>query len=92
LHTKHLVAFADDNRFSGLRQCGTIAALDLRVADEGYLAGIGPKLYAFFLARGLLIRPLGNTIYLMPPYCIGAGELAEAYDAISAAADEFGAR
>jgi adenosylmethionine-8-amino-7-oxononanoate aminotransferase len=92
LHKKHLAGFADDNRFSALRQCGTIAALDLRVADEGYLAGIGPKLYAFFLARGLLIRPLGNTIYLMPPYCIGAGELAEAYDAIAAAADEFGAR
>jgi adenosylmethionine-8-amino-7-oxononanoate aminotransferase len=82
----------EDRRFSDVRTCGTIAAFDLRVEDEGYLAGIGPKLYAFFLSRGLLLRPLGNTIYIMPPYCITRDELGSLFEAIRAAADEFGAR
>ena len=83
--------FRADSRFTDVRLCGTIAAFDLRVADEGYLASIGPKLYDFFLSRGLLLRPLGNTIYIMPPYCITRDELASLYEAIGAAADMFGA-
>jgi adenosylmethionine---8-amino-7-oxononanoate aminotransferase len=86
------VLLHDDPRFSNVRLCGTITAFDLRVQDEGYLAGIGPKLYDFFLSRGLLLRPLGNTIYIMPPYCITRDELGSLYDAIRAAADRFGAR
>lgn len=85
-------ALRQDTRFTDVRLCGTIAAFDLRVADEGYLASIGPKLYDFFLSRGLLLRPLGNTIYIMPPYCITRDELASLYEAIHAAADTFGAR
>ena len=50
--------------------------------DAGYMADIGPRLYQDFLARGLLIRPLGNTIYLMPPYCSTESELDPVYDAI----------
>jgi len=74
--------FRDDPRFANVRQIGTIAALDLVVGDAGYLADIGPRLYARFIARGLLVRPLGNTIYLMPPYCSTAEEIAAVYDAI----------
>lgn len=73
----------DDRRFTNHRQLGTIAAVDLVVQDSGYLANIGPRLYAQFMARGLLLRPLGNTIYLMPPYCSTAGEIASVYDAIA---------
>ena len=91
-HCEMSEALRQDTRFSDVRHCGTLAAFDLRVADEGYLASIGPKLYAFFLERGLLLRPLGNTIYIMPPYCITRDELASLYDAICAAADLFGAR
>ena len=61
------------------------------VRDVGYLASIGPQLYAAFMARGVLLRPLGNTIYVMPPYCIGASELELIYRAIDeavGAADE----
>lgn len=61
---------------------GTIAALDLNVTASGYLADVGPRMRKLFRERGLLIRPLGNVIYLMPPYCVSASELAHAYDAI----------
>lgn len=91
-HDELSAPLRSDTRFSDVRLCGTIAAFDLRVPDEGYLAGIGPKLYNFFQSRGLLLRPLGNTIYIMPPYCITREELSFLYEAIRAAADTFGAR
>jgi adenosylmethionine-8-amino-7-oxononanoate aminotransferase len=78
--------FVADPRFRNVRQMGTITALDLKVPSAGYLADVGPKLRAFFRERKLLIRPLGNVIYLMPPYCVTAAELDLAYDAIDEAA------
>jgi adenosylmethionine---8-amino-7-oxononanoate aminotransferase len=84
VHTKALDRFRDDRRFENVRQLGTIAALDLVVNDSGYLADIGPRLYRHFLARDMLVRPLGNTIYLMPPYCSTADELSAVYEAIAA--------
>jgi adenosylmethionine-8-amino-7-oxononanoate aminotransferase len=81
--------FRDDLRWREVRRTGTIAALDLAVRDPGYLAGIGTKLYAFFATRNVLLRPLGNTVYVMPPYCITTDDLARVYDAIAAAADAF---
>jgi adenosylmethionine-8-amino-7-oxononanoate aminotransferase len=45
------------------------------------------KLYYFFLDKGLLLRPLGNVIYVLPPYCIKEKELNRVYDAIEEALD-----
>ncbi|OCJ09044.1 adenosylmethionine--8-amino-7-oxononanoate transaminase [Rhizobium sp. AC44/96] len=81
-HRESLQRFEGDDRFSGVRQAGTIAALDLNVAAGGYLADVGPRMRKLFRERGLLIRPLGNVIYLMPPYCVSAAELTNVYDAI----------
>jgi adenosylmethionine-8-amino-7-oxononanoate aminotransferase len=88
LHKDRLARFRDDRRFSGVRQIGTIAALDIVAKDAGYLADIGPRLYRGFLARGLLVRPLGNTVYIMPPYCSTASDLDLVYDAIDELAGE----
>jgi adenosylmethionine-8-amino-7-oxononanoate aminotransferase len=90
MHRERLARFACDPRFENVRQLGTIAALDLKAAAGGYLAEVGPKLRAFFRQRNLLIRPLGNVIYLMPPYCVTATELDSAYEAIDEAAYQFG--
>lgn len=88
LHQDRLARFRDDRRFTGVRQIGTIAALDIVARDAGYLADIGPRLYKGFLGRGLLVRPLGNTIYIMPPYCSTADDLDLVYDAIDELAGE----
>jgi adenosylmethionine---8-amino-7-oxononanoate aminotransferase len=64
---------------TNLRQTGTITAFDLITSGEGYFVEIGPRILRECLAKNILIRPLGNTIYLMPPYCITEDELAEAY-------------
>jgi adenosylmethionine-8-amino-7-oxononanoate aminotransferase len=89
LQEERLARFRTNPRFINLRCLGTIAALDLKVADPGYLSGIGPRLTGFFLERGVLLRPLGNTIYVMPPYGITAAELDLVYDAIAAAGAKF---
>jgi adenosylmethionine---8-amino-7-oxononanoate aminotransferase len=83
LHSLGLDRFRDDRRFTNVRQIGSIAALDLASGETGYLAGVGPRLYQGFLSRNLLVRPLGNTIYIMPPYCSGANELGMVYQAIA---------
>jgi adenosylmethionine---8-amino-7-oxononanoate aminotransferase len=79
--------FRADGRFANIRRAGTITALEVKTHDGGYLAGIGPELQAFFNDRSLLLRPLGNTIYVMPPYCVTAEDLDEIYAAIRDAAD-----
>jgi adenosylmethionine---8-amino-7-oxononanoate aminotransferase len=89
LRTERLDCFRENRRFANVRQIGTIAALDIVASDAGYMANIGPRLYQSFLARGLLVRPLGNTIYIMPPYCSTAGELDLVYEAIVEIADEI---
>jgi adenosylmethionine-8-amino-7-oxononanoate aminotransferase len=73
------------------RRIGTIAAMEISAAQDGYLSELGPKLGAFFRSRGLLLRPMGNIVYVMPPYCIEDVDLDAIYDAIGAAAREFGA-
>ncbi len=64
------------------RICGTIAAIDVAVDENGYLSSIGAVLKKRFPEKGLLLRPLGNVIYMIPPYCIERDQLMRAYDVI----------
>jgi adenosylmethionine-8-amino-7-oxononanoate aminotransferase len=89
MQEERLTPFRHNPAFTNPRRMGTITALDLKVPDPGYLAGIGLELMTFALARGVLLRPLGNTIYLMPPYCITGAELDLVYDVIREAAGRF---
>jgi adenosylmethionine-8-amino-7-oxononanoate aminotransferase len=68
----------------GMRRIGTITALEIE-GSGGYLSSLGPRLLAFFGERDLLLRPLGNTVYVMPPYCIGDEDLDRIYAAIDEA-------
>lgn len=68
------------------RQCGTIMAIDYEGSAAGYLSGLGPRLLAFFREHDLLVRPLGNTAYVMPPYCVDADDLAKVHAALAEAA------
>ena len=69
------------------RRLGTIAAVDFDGARDGYLSGLAPWLLAFFRERDLLIRPLGDTVYVMPPYCIDEADLNRVWAAIEEAAE-----
>jgi len=81
----HHARLPDLARLPGLtrpRVCGTIAAIDLAAPDAGYAADVGPRLRQSLLDRGLLLRPLGNVLYLLPPYCVSDAQLHRAYDVI----------
>ena len=73
---------------SNFRQSGSIIAFDIDVADAGYLSQLGPRLLVSFVEQDILLRPLGNTIYLMPPYCISQADLDAVFVAIETALDQ----
>lgn len=58
-----------------LRQLGGMVALDLVDERPGYLAAATPKLRAAAIARGVLLRPLGNVLYALPPACVEEPEI-----------------
>ncbi len=60
------------------RNRGTILALELKTPEgTSYLNQLGKKMAAFFLQRGIIVRPLGNVLYFIPPYCINQSQLEE---------------
>ncbi|HVJ77553.1 MAG TPA: adenosylmethionine--8-amino-7-oxononanoate transaminase [Hyphomicrobium sp.] len=71
-----------DAHFANVRQLGTISAFELSNVQPGYLAHIALTLRAQLLERGVLLRPLGSTVYVMPPYCTTYDELKFVYSAI----------
>ncbi len=65
------------------RHCGTIFAFDVTVEGKpGYFNKNVPELRRKFLDAGLLIRPLGSTVYLMPPYCTDADTMELVYSKV----------
>ncbi|HYB61614.1 MAG TPA: adenosylmethionine--8-amino-7-oxononanoate aminotransferase BioA, partial [Methylomirabilota bacterium] len=65
---------------------------ELEVPDAGYLSALRPKLYDFYLSRGVLLRPLGNVVYVLPPYIVTPRELHSVYDIIEESLKIIGAR
>jgi adenosylmethionine-8-amino-7-oxononanoate aminotransferase len=83
------LAGLDCDSISGRRQLGTITAMEIGRGAGDYLSSLAPRLLAFFRERDLLLRPLGNTVYVMPPYCIEDSDLDAVYAAIAEAASHF---
>jgi adenosylmethionine-8-amino-7-oxononanoate aminotransferase len=64
------------------RFVGTIAAFDVETGVSGYFDPAAQDLKRLFLSNGLLLRPLGHTVYLMPPYCVDRDLLTVIYGKI----------
>lgn len=72
------------------RNCGTILALELAsFGDTSYFNEARHQLYPYFLERNILLRPLGNVVYILPPYIITDKELELTYQAIVELLEEF---
>ena len=68
------------------RSIGVIFALDLDINVPRY-GDLREKLLSFFMDNGVFLRPLGNTIYIQPPYVITDAELEKVYVTIEASLD-----
>ena len=81
-HRTGLARVATHPRVRNSRTLGTVAAFDL-VGENGYLSDAARGLAPFALERGVLVRPLGNVVYLLPPYCTTEQDIANAFDIIA---------
>jgi len=71
------------SKIKEIRRIGTILAIELKTTDEtSYFNSIRDRSVKFFLDKGILLRPLGNVIYLVPPYCISDKDLDYIYNSI----------
>jgi adenosylmethionine-8-amino-7-oxononanoate aminotransferase len=79
-HLNFLNEIKDHKACKDVRVKGTILAIELNTSDEThYLNTISEKINSYFLKKGILLRPLGNVFYILPPYCITKEELQYIY-------------
>jgi adenosylmethionine-8-amino-7-oxononanoate aminotransferase len=73
--------FAGHKSLLDCRNMGTIFALELKTTENtSYLNPVSERLTQFFLKRSIIVRPLGNILYFIPPYCINEAELQKIED------------
>lgn len=82
-HQVFLHQLQNHRKVENARQTGTILAFDIRNDEStSYFNSKRDAYYQAFIDRGILMRPLGNTLYILPPYCITNVELDRIYSAI----------
>ncbi len=86
--------FADKNnihpKLKAVRQTGTILAMEWNVeAGTSYFSNLRDQLYQFFLNKQIILRPLGNIIYFLTPYCITDAQLDQLYVAVEDALEKI---
>ena len=79
---KELQPSADAGKIKNIRTTGTILAFEINEGNDEYLNNISSSVTAAAMDAGVYIRPLGNTVYIMPPYCITESQLRKVYDVI----------
>jgi len=79
-----------NTRLTRFRVCGTILAMNVQTGeDTGYLSSIAPYLKRRFPEKGFLLRPLGNVVYILPPFCITEDQLSAVYQCIGEVVGEL---
>lgn len=73
-----------------VRQTGIIVAFDVITNEaDSYSNNIRDYLYQYFLDKRVILRPLGNTLYILPPYCTTDEQLHYVYNTIYDLLDEL---
>lgn len=90
LHTNFSQKISSVKKIKNIRQTGTILAIEFNTNENSsYFNSIRDSIYSFFLNRNILLRPLGNVLYIIPPYSISENELNEIYSSIEAFIEQF---
>jgi len=89
-HTSFLQQIEGHEKIRSVRQTGTIIAIEWKTeSGTSYLSDLRNQLYAYFLTRGIILRPLGNIIYILAPYIISDADLDYIYKTIKSALEEI---
>lgn len=82
-HQQFAAKIRTNPKFKNVRQQGTILAMEFNTGNStSYFNNLRDTLYNYFLDKNILLRPLGNVLYILPPYCITKEELQSIYNAI----------
>jgi adenosylmethionine-8-amino-7-oxononanoate aminotransferase len=89
-HRRFALNIKDHPKIQATRQTGTILAMEWATgSDTSYFNTLRDKLYNYFLDAGIILRPLGNILYILPPYCITDDQLSYIYGKIESALEEL---
>ena len=89
-HRQFALKIKGHTKIRTTRQTGTILAMEWETgSDTSYFNSLRDRLYQYFLGAGIILRPLGNIIYILPPYCITDEQLNYIYSKIESALDEL---
>lgn len=84
-HTGFLEKIKMHKALMDVRQLGTIIAFEIKTKEEtNYLNSLAEHISDFFISKGIILRPLGNIVYILPPYCIKDEDLDYIYDSVEA--------
>jgi len=87
---KRLKVFEKKNLIKNVRQRGTIIAFEICTSEkDDYLNSVSTYFTPFTMKHGVYLRSMGNTIYILPPYCITSKELKKIYDVIILFIEKF---
>ena len=90
-HAAFAASISEHPNVAQVRQRGTILALELRSdEDSSYFNSIRDRLNQYFMEQRVLLRPLGNVVYILPPYCITAEQLDRVYEVLRGAIKQLG--
>jgi len=90
MHQQFALKIQHHPKIKTKRQTGTILAMEWETGNNtSYFSSLRDTLYKYFLAAGIILRPLGNIIYILPPYCITNDELNYIYGKIEQALEEI---
>ncbi|MBE98803.1 adenosylmethionine--8-amino-7-oxononanoate transaminase [Flavobacterium coralii] len=89
-HRRFKATIEHHPRVKTVRVLGVILALELLTdSKESYYGGLRNRLYNFFIDNGIIIRPVGNIIYILPPYIISDDLLANIYEKVALAIEKI---
>lgn len=74
-HKKKIHSLKSHKKLTDARSCGTVAALEFRLKNQGYDSPFAEELTKRSIQKGVFLRPLGNIVYILPPYCTSDEEL-----------------
>jgi adenosylmethionine-8-amino-7-oxononanoate aminotransferase len=90
MHQQFGEKIKDHPKVKTTRQTGTIFAMEWETGSStSYFNSLRDTLYIYFLNAGIILRPLGNTLYILPPYCITNDQLTYIYAKIEQALNEI---